>query len=273
MRQVLQKGIMDTYYRKKLGVKYEHVNWNIFSKALKKKKAKGELLKMIHGISPTQQHLTKMRLTRHSICPCCRSEDEDVFHILSCTERSSTAESAFATEISKTMKGLKGADNLWEQLLDSARTKTNCIDSIWNMNEQSVLGWEFLSKGKVTKDWKPVIENLAPDQNWEDVMSNVIVSLWKTWLSMWYHRNSTINYNARYCTQVQDDNNRLSLKIIYNLRHRLGTNINKVMKQSFEDHFKLHRNQLSDWLVMYRQVIKQVIDDQNPELKKKTREE
>ena len=44
------------------------------------------------------------------------------------------------------------------------------------------------------------------------------------------------------------------------------------MKQSFEEHFKLHRNQVSDWLGMYRQVIKQVIDEQDPELWNITRE-
>jgi Reverse transcriptase (RNA-dependent DNA polymerase) len=272
MRQILQKNIMDAYYRKKLGGKYELINWNIFSKALKKKKAKGALLKMIHGVSPTQQHLTKMRLTRHSICPCCSREDEDVFHILSCSERSSTAVSVFANEIDKTMKGWKGADNLCEQILESARSKTNCINSTWQMNAQSEIGWELLLKGKVTADWQPVIENLAPDRNWEEVMSNVIVSLWKTWLSMWQHRNSTIDYNARYCTQVQDDNNRLSLHIIYNLRHCLGTNINRVMKQSVEEHLKLPRDQVSDWLAMYRQVIKQVIDEQDPGLWNTTRE-
>ena len=97
-------------------------------------------------------------------------------------------------------------------------------------------------------------------------MSTVIVSIWKTWLVMWHQRNSTIDYNARYCTQVQDNNNQLSLQIVYDLRHKLGTNTNKVMKQSFEEHFKLPRNQISDWLVMYRQVSKQVIDEQDPEL-------
>ena len=104
-------------------------------------------------------------------------------------------------------------------------------------------------------------------------MIKVIISFWKTWLSMWHHKNTTIEFNAQYCTQVQDDNNRLSLQIVYNLRHRLGANINKVMKLSFEENFKLPRNKVSDWLVMYRQVIKQVKDEQDPELWNITREE
>ena len=98
-----------------------------------------------------------------------------------------------------------------EQILESARHKTNCIDSKWEMEAQSTIGWELLLKGMVTKEWKPVMEHLAPDRNWEDVMRKVVVSLWKTWLFMWHQRNSTIDYNARYCNQVHDDNNQLSL--------------------------------------------------------------
>ena len=87
MRQLLQKEIMEKYYKKKIGVNHEHINWSVFAKALKKKRAKGALLKMIHGLSPTQQYLTKMRLIRHAECPCCSSEFEEVFHILRCKER------------------------------------------------------------------------------------------------------------------------------------------------------------------------------------------
>ena len=61
--------------------------------------------------------------------------------------------------------------------------------------------------------------------------------------------------------------------MIYNFRHKLNTIINKLMKQSLEKNFKLPRNQVSNWLMMYRQVIKQVIDEQDLELWNRTREE
>ena len=92
-----------------------------------------------------------MRLTRHPVCPRCSSKDEDVFHILSCKERSKTAASVFAAKVTKSMEGFKGDYGLLEHIIDSARHTANCIDSKWKMEAQSEIGWEFLLKGMVTK--------------------------------------------------------------------------------------------------------------------------
>ena len=92
---------------------------------------------MIHGVSPKQQYLIKMRLTRHTVCLCCSSEDADASHIISCKELSKTAVSVFAAEVTKSMKGLKEDDELLEQIIDSTRHTTNCIDPVWNMEVQS----------------------------------------------------------------------------------------------------------------------------------------
>ena len=66
------------------------------------------------------------------------------------------------------MKGVRGDEDLLEQTLDSARHKTNCKDSKWEMEVQSTIGWELLLKGMVTNDWKSVMEHLSPNRNWED---------------------------------------------------------------------------------------------------------
>ena len=63
MRKVIQTENMEEYYRKKLGEAYDKIQWDVFRKAIEQKPAKGALLKMLHGISPTQGHLTKIRLT------------------------------------------------------------------------------------------------------------------------------------------------------------------------------------------------------------------
>ena len=122
------------------------------------------------------------------------------------------------------------------------------------------VGWDQLLKGFITKEWNEVMENLVPDRNWEDTMATTIVALWQTWLAMWKHQNNSIDYNKMFCTQVQDDNNKLSLQIIYTLRHFLGTSINRVMKRNIQEHLKMHRDQVSDWLTIYLQIIKDIID-------------
>jgi hypothetical protein len=79
---------------------------------------------------------------------------------------------------------------------------------------------------------------------------------------MWKHQNNSIDYNTRFCTQFQDDNNKLRLQIIYTLRHFLGTSIQRVMKRNIQEDLKMHRDQVSDWLTMYLQILKDNIDEQ-----------
>ena len=116
-----------------------------------------------------------------------------------------------------------------------------------------------------------LLNYLAPKKHWEEVMSDVIVAIWLTWLEMWKHRNDSFDSNARYCAQVQNDNNRLSLQIIYSLQDILSPIIQRVMRKSLSEHLKMHRDQVSDWLTMYRQIIKQSIDEQDPEIWQNTR--
>ena len=152
MRQSIQVDIMEKYYRKKLGDSYDHIQWNILKKALKKKRAKGALLKMLHGVSPTQQYLTKIRLTSHPECPCCHHPEEDVFHILSCKERDQMAVEDFISTVKKLFKGIQNQGNILTQIFDSARSKTIHMDSKWSLEQQSEIGWGLLLKGLVTKD-------------------------------------------------------------------------------------------------------------------------
>ena len=164
--------------------------------------------------------------------------------------------------------------DILEQIIDSARNQKNKMDNKWKMETQNEIGWGLLLKGLVTKELKSVTEELAPNRNWEDTMSTIITALWQTWFAMWRQRNNSINFNARYWTQVQDNNNRLSIKMIYSLQNMLGPgkSINKVMKNSSEDHLKLPRNQVTDWLLMYKQIIGEMITEQDPDLWERTRE-
>ena len=69
LRHEIKTQRMETYYKRKLGDLYDNIDWAVFKQALEKKRAKGALLKMIHGITPTQKHMKKIRLTMHADCP------------------------------------------------------------------------------------------------------------------------------------------------------------------------------------------------------------
>jgi hypothetical protein len=44
------------------------------------------------------------------------------------------------------------------------------------------------------------------------------------------------------------------------------------MKRNIKEHLKMHRDQVSDWLTMYLPIIKDIIDEQDPEIWMTTRE-
>jgi hypothetical protein len=89
---------------------------------------------------------------------------------------------------------------------------------------------------------------------------------------MWKQYNNSIDYNTRFCTQNQDDNNKLSLQIMYSLHHLLGTSINRVMKRNVQELLKMHNYQISDSFKMCCQVINNIVDGQDPELWMTTRQ-
>jgi hypothetical protein len=70
-----------------------------------------------------------------------------------------------------------------------------------------------------------------------------------------------------------DNNNKLSLYIIYCLREMLSRRVQQTMKQTDMDNLQITREEVSNWLLIYREVIKNSIDKQDPEIWQRTRDE
>ena len=273
MRKVIQTELIEEHYQQKLGDVYNKVQWEVFQKALKQKKAKGALLKMLHGICPTKKHLTKIRLTIHPECPCCKQDIEDQHHILKCKERSHETYIAFNEEMKKTFSEIKDTENILTQIFDSIVLQSNQMDVVWTFQEQNEIGWDKLLTGFVSQDWQKVMNKLVPDKRWTETMGKIVAGVWRTWLAMWRLRNSSLDTNTRYCAQMIDDNNRLSLHIIYSLRKMLSRSVQQTMKRTVMEHLQMTREEVSNWLLMYTEVIKNSIDKQDSEIWQRTRDE
>ena len=117
------------------------------------------------------------------------------------------------------------------------------------------------------------MNKLVPDKRWTETMGKIVAGVWRTWLAMWRIRNSSIDANTRYCAQMIDDNNRLSLHIIYSLKERLSRTVQQTMKGTVLDHLKMPREEISNWLLMYQDVIKNSIDTQDPDIWQRNRDE
>ena len=148
--------------------------------------------------------------------------------------------------------------------------QSNQMDVVWTFQEQNEIGWDKLLTGFVSQDWQKVMNKLVPDKRWTETMGKIVAGVWRTWLAMWRLRNSSLDTNTRYCAQMIDDNNRLSLHIIYSLREMLSRSVQQTMKRTVMEHLQMTREEVSNWLLMYTEVIKNSIDNQDPEIWQRT---
>ena len=192
---------------------------------------------------------------------------------MSCDERRHDTFTRFRDEIQKALPEVNDKDNLFRQIIESTIYQCNKMDGKWLFEDQDQIGWDYMLKGYVSLEWKTLMETLNPRKKWHDITSIIVVSYWKKWLAMWRHWNDSMDSNTRYCAQVTDDNNKLSLQIIYTLRDMLSKAVNRILKCNIHEHLKLPRDQVSDWLSMYRSVIKNIIDAKDPEIWNATRAE
>jgi hypothetical protein len=72
--------------------------------------------------------------------------------------------------------------------------------------------------------------------------------------------------NTKYCAHMIDDNNMLSLHIICSIKERLSRTVQQTMKRTVMNHLKMIREEVSYWLLMYRDGIKNSIDKQDPDI-------
>jgi hypothetical protein len=147
------------------------------------------------------------------------------------------------------------------------------MDVVWMFQEQNKIGWEKLLTGFVSQEWQKVMNKLIPDKRSTETMGKIVAGVWRTWLAMWRLRNSSLDANIRYCAQVIDDNNRLSLHIIDSLREMLSRRVQQTMKRTVIDNLQMTREEVSNWLLMYTEVIKNSIDKQDSEIWQRTRDE
>ena len=94
-------------------------------KALNKKKAKGAVLKLIHGLSPTQGYMAKINLTKHPECPFYKCEEEVIHHVLRCETRVQEAQEYFMNKFRIICAVEQDQEGLLQQIWESVIYKSN----------------------------------------------------------------------------------------------------------------------------------------------------
>ena len=68
-------------------------------------------------------------------------------------------------EIRKNYTNLQDQENILDQIIKSVRQSDNHMNSTWNLENQTDLGWDIFLKGQVTKEWQVIMEKLVPKRS------------------------------------------------------------------------------------------------------------
>ena len=101
---------------------------------------------------------------------------------------------------------------------------------------QSKIDWKYALRGFLTSEWEPVMLILRPKYKWTETTGAMISIIWKIWKEMWIHHNKSIDPSARYISQMQSNNNILTLQIIYSLCQNFPARLQRVLDPNLEAH-------------------------------------
>jgi hypothetical protein len=91
---------MEKYYKKKFGIFYEDVFWDVFFMALSKfKRIPVGIHKMIHNISPTQQGQYQRGITQDDRCFFFNDGIESLHHVVTCQSRDMEGKNLFLQDV------------------------------------------------------------------------------------------------------------------------------------------------------------------------------
>lgn len=126
--------------------------------------------------------------------------------------------------------------DLIHQIIESVTRRENCMIPMARFELQSKIDWKYALRGFLTSEWEPVMLILRPKYKWTETTGAMISIIWKIWKEMWIHHNKSIDPSARYISQMQSNNNILTLQIIYSLCQNFPARLQRVLDPNLEAH-------------------------------------
>ena len=95
----------------------------------------------------------------------------------------------------------------------------------------SEIGRHWCIRGFLSREWIPVFEGInVKKKSTEDIVSILLKWVWNFWRVSWHQQKDDIQGDTRYCIQVQDYNNTLKLKSIYECFRIMGKQDEQLLK-------------------------------------------
>jgi hypothetical protein len=267
MRKILSQDRLKQFYEKKWQKDHKTIMWDLLFKAIKSKKPVRVIIKMIHNLTPTQQFMRKRGLSPDAMCFFCNKDDKTIPHILVCPYRK---ENHIEICYDKTCKKLKIKSE--EEKRKNHRIITTMIlgpqdnETKEKFKQQLKQGWDKVIRGFLTNEWQTEINQLSETIKNPEDFSKIIMALWETGEYAWKQRNTDFNPTNRYKYQQREYQTTIDLNIIYQFRQYLDQELTDLLEENVENHIKQELHTKEGWLLMYKTIFKENIDNIDGEI-------
>jgi hypothetical protein len=160
------------------------------------------IVQYLHGWLPTLHHPGTKLPHRHSLCPCCKREEETNQHFVQCTEFTNAINDILIPEITEKNKQTPPA--LLEILRKGLQTTNNIIIDLDNntptdlIREQQQIGWNSLFQGKWTTQWRIEYNNITRTDRGLQWASNTLLTIWRFIYQRWKYRCDLLHLNTDF---------------------------------------------------------------------------
>ena len=232
----------------------QSVNWKAHGTSLRRNmKRRTTLIKLVHGILPTNSSLHRKDPVR-CLCPSCQRTPEDWTHVFRCPDlKRSRWRHSFLQDLQAFCISEQTRPELQELLLNTFRTwlhaptlegfqvePAHYHDSLHRLIiQQSKLGWHQLLLGRFSCEWARIQDkqywqhqdelqhSKMSGQSWQ---VKLIQRIWEKWFDLWKLRNQAQHgHDDKTRHEAEQRDISRTLADIYNNRHLYETSVQRLL--------------------------------------------
>ena len=259
-----RKQISSQYWEQQLGSHiFNLIDWDIFQQISYNQRHYCSIIKMISGLTPTKQRLTKIQQDTSPLCPLCKQEEEDIRLVLICPKNSEHIQNS-KEDIARKMKSYGDTRQIVMTVIESI-IQNKSMNHQEYTNAQEELGWQRFIQGKIAIAMEDSVKPFMKKPNTaKQFILKPCIEVVKTWRKSWLKRlrmvvDSTNNENKN----IQHENNTRKLEYLYKNRQLLGKDNQRFLFQDITYHLEQIQKQIEAWISLHYNSMKQSIIKRN----------
>jgi hypothetical protein len=263
------------------------INWQAHGKAMRRSlDHRTFLVKLVHGILPTNQRLHRSDHRRNK-CPSCQTVGESWQHILCCLSVAHASwRTSMMTQLDSKCTTLGTMPRLHDLLLQALRDW--CMHdpheaTVYQVQpspndsplirrvifQQNAIGWDHIFLGRFSSEWASVQDayyarkaqstetKRQTGQTWQTA---IISCIWQQLFLLWTIRNQALHgADSRLQAQAARREVERQLTDLYDLRNHMEPSVQRLLHQDLTEHLSKTVAYNKKWLSIYGPLVKQSI--------------